>query len=513
VTICSRTRIGLVVSLLMAAPALGLAQTPAPVTPGAPATPASQAPTQPPPEPERQGRGGRPSRREPAADSSRGSEPPRASRDPGPIRQELTFTANLLGGYDDNLTAGLGTGAGVAPTAMASGSTASLDATLNYFKGNQRRSFRMDTTGNVLAYPDYFDQPVAGGTASIDAQTAMGRANTISVYERAGYEPLVNVLSPGGNGVVLPPELGAPAPTTGLYDRQSFSSNSRIALDTQWGRRDTTTVGYGYSLRNFLDDPSEENATQYGDNRSHSATATYRRTLSASVKARGDYRYQNLETETTAGTDSTDVLTIRPTRTHRIEGGTDVAHALTRRGRALSWTLTAGAGRIETLSSTSSTGQLPQTAWLPMGRATVTLAFSSRWSLDGAYSRDFSLLQGVTNEVYATDSVSVTTGGSLARRTNLRVGGTYGNWKTPIASGVDDTFNIYGGMVLLRQFLTDTVALTASYNYYHHAYSNPAALPEGFPSNYDRNAFRVGVTVAVPLVGAPNARAASAVSR
>jgi hypothetical protein len=119
------------------------------------------------------------------------------------------------------------------------------------------------------------------------------------------------------------------------------------------------------------------------------------------------------------------------------------------------------------------------------------------------------LLQGVTNEVYATDAVTVSTGGLLTRRTQATVGATYGNFRTPIASGVTDTFNVYGGLLQLRQFVTDTLAFTASYNYYHHVYSNPAALPEGFPADYDRNAFRLGITLWVPLVGAPSSRSAT----
>ncbi len=264
---------------------------------------------------------------------------------------------------------------------MASGSTASLDGTLNYRRGNQLRSLTLDTTGNVMAYPDQLDDLVAGGTVTLGARTSMGRANTVAISQRAGYEPLINVLSPGGNGVVLPPELGAPSPTTGLFDRQSVSSNSLVSLETRWGRRDTTTVGYGYNLRNFLDDPTEEEgAQQFGDSRAHSVTTTYRRTLGSSVKARADYTYQDLETEYASSTGSPDTSTTTPTRTHRVEGGTDVEHALDRRGRRLTWTLTAGAGRIETVSSAS---LLPYSAWLPVGSATMTLAFTPRWSVDG----------------------------------------------------------------------------------------------------------------------------------
>jgi hypothetical protein len=62
--------------------------------------------------------------------------------------------------------------------------------------------------------------------------------------------------------------------------------------------------------------------------------------------------------------------------------------------------------------------------------------------------------------------------------------------------------NIYGATTQLRVLLSENVAATVSYYYYYHRYSNPGALPAGFPAEYDRQAVRVGFTVWVPLAGA-----------
>ena len=102
-----------------------------------------------------------------------------------------------MGGYDDNLTAGLGTGGGTAPTAMASGTTAMLDGTLGYFRGNSLRSIRLDTTGTLTAYPGYLDHPAGGGIANFDARTNAGRDTTLAFSERVGYEPFFNVVLAG----------------------------------------------------------------------------------------------------------------------------------------------------------------------------------------------------------------------------------------------------------------------------------------------------------------------------
>ncbi len=62
---------------------------------------------------------------------------------------------------------------------------------------------------------------------------------------------------------------------------------------------------------------------------------------------------------------------------------------------------------------------------------------------------------------------------------------------------MDQTLNIYGGSVRVRVMLTPKISAAADYYYYHHVYSDPAALPAGFPANYDRHAVRVGLAVSV----------------
>jgi hypothetical protein len=391
----------------------------------------------------------------------------------------------VLGGYDDNLTTGLGTGAGTAPTAMASGPTASLDGTLGYVRGNTLRSIRMDTTGTLTGYPGYLDHPVAGGVANVGARTTVGRNMTFRASERVGYEPFFNVFSPGASGAPLPPGIGEAVPATSLFERRSLSSNSSVSVDGRWSRRDSTSLSYSYNVQQFTND-------DYGDSTSLNVATGYRRRLATGVRARADYGYTNLDY-----TDSDQVA--RPTRQHRIEGGAEIETALSRR-RHLTFSLAAGAGYIESVSSTD---RQPYHAWIPTGSGSATLALSPTSSVDGGYRRDFSLFQGVTDEVYTTDTAFLTTGGLVTARTDLRVGATYSNWKTPIASGVNDTLNVYGASLQVRVLFTDTLAATAGYYYYYQRYSNPGSLPAGFPAEYNRSTVRVGLTVRVPLVGTP----------
>jgi hypothetical protein len=496
VIVLSRAAAWLAVVLLLTTAGPGSAQAPSQT---APAQPQSQAP------PEAQPRAGEPdkpskaptkrerkskripraSRRQPSSTAQGSFEEPRTSRDAGPMRQELIFTANAMGGHDDNLSAGLGSGAGTVPTAMASGTTGSLDGTLGYFRGNALRSIHMDSTGSLTAYPDYMDRPAAGGSALIDARTTVGRSTTFGASERVGYEPFFSVFSPGANSSSLATGIANAVPAAGLFERRSLSSNSSVSLDRRWSRDDSTSLAYSYRTQHFTGE-------DYGDNRSHEVATAYRRRLASGVRARVEYRYTNLEYDDYNGT-------VRPLREHRIEAGPDVEKALSRR-RHLTLSLAAGAIHVESVSSTT---RLRYTAWVPTGSGSLKLGVSPTWSIDGGYRRDFSLLQGVTDEVYTTDTAFLNTGGPITGHMDLRMGATYGNWKTPIASGVSDKLDVYGASLQLRVLVTRNLAATAGYYYYHQRFSNPGALPAGFPAKYDRNAVRVGITLWVPLAGTP----------
>jgi len=463
-----------------------------------PQTPPPTAQAQPPPEagqpdtrrqrPSR--RTPRASRREPARSTRESSENARPSRVAGPTRQELTLTSSLQGGYDDNLTAGLGGGAGYVPTAMASGSTGYFDAALDYFLGNALRSLRVASSGNLRAYPEYLDRPAAGGAFGLDASTGAGQNLTLGASADVSYDPLFTVFSSvpigtpaaAGPGAAAP-GTGAATPELGLFERRSLSAGGSVSVDRRWGRRDSTSLSYSYRQQQFIDDDR-------GDSTSHEARAAHRRILTDNVRARVEYRYVDREY---TGWDGAAL----PSREHRIEAGPDVEKALSRR-RHLSVSLGAGAAYVESVTGRS--GE-PYQAWVPIGSASATLALSPRWSVQSGYRRDFSLLRGITDEIYTTDTASLATAGQPTARTSLVVSATYANWKTPSAAGVDERLELYGGSLQLSYLVSTKVAVTAGYYYYQHRYSNPAALAAGFPAEYDRRAVRVGLTVWLPLVG------------
>jgi hypothetical protein len=490
VTSLSKAGVGLTAVLILA-PYGGGSAASSPEAPPAraesQATPVAQPQHEPAPPRARQGRQ---SKRSPRA-STRPRSPrareslqeERASRVAGPTTQGLVLTASALGGYDDNLTAGSGTGAGIVPRAIASGSTGYLDATLDYFRGNTSRAIRIGSTGNLRAYPGHLDGPASGGIATVEARTTVGRTLTVRASERVGYEPFFGVFSPGASSASLPPAIGETVPATVLFERRSLSSASSLSFHQQWTRHDSTLFSYSYRVQQFTGD-------DYGDNSSHDVRAEYRRRLARGVRVRGDGRYMNREH---TGADGSRVETPE----YRIEGGSDIVTTLSRR-RYLRVSAAGGTTRI---ASTGAPGREPYHAWVPTGGGSATLGLTSLWSVEGGYRRHFSLLRGLTNELYGTHTAYLTTGGPVAARTEVRVGTTYSSWRTPVVSGVNDALRVYGGSAQVTVSLNARTAAAAGYYYYHHRYSNPSALPTGFPPKYDRHAVRVGLTVRFPLWG------------
>jgi len=391
--------------------------------------------------------------------------------------------ANVIGGYDDNLIGGYGTGAGVAPAAMASGSTGFLAATLGYFRGNASRSIRMESTGNLRAYPDNLQRPAPGGTGTVDARTTVGRSVTLRASERIGHEPFFSVFSAGASDAPLPAGIGETSTATGLFQRRSHSSHTSVSLDRIWSQRDSTSLSYSYREQQFTD-------AAHGDNNAQEVLTEYWRRLARGVRVRAAYRYADREFTDYEGT-------ARPTREHRIEGGPEIETALSRR-RHLAVALAAGATSVESIGGIS---RNLYHAWVPVGSARVTLGLSPAWSLEGGYRRGFNLLQGITDEVYTTDTGFLTTRGRVTSRAQLQVAATYSNGRTSLVPGSDNKFRVYGASLQVNVPLTASIAATARYLYYHHRYSTAGALPAGFPAVYDRHAVGIGLTMWVPLVG------------
>jgi hypothetical protein len=411
---------------------------------------------------------------------------PRTTRHPS-RGQSLVLTANFLGGHDDNAGTELGSGTGSVPLAPTSGSTAFADLMLEYLRRTPRRSIGVRTLANLSMYPDYLEQPAPGAKARVFGTTELGKKYTLEFSAQARYEPLFTTVLGDANEVAGTSDLTASqttdtsVPSVQLFERRSLVSSNKAYLTRRWGARDRSVGSYLYFSQHFTGGN--------GNNLYHQAAISHSHVFSRAVSFGGSYEYQN-------GRYTDYGAVTRPVIEQTIEGGPLFTKRL--HGRQLSVSLRGGGTYVEAVDSVN---EQPIATWKPFGSASAAMNLSRVWQVSGGYRRSFSVLQGLTGQLYAVDAADITAAGALTSHTDVTVSTTFGNGRTLLTSGDTDRFNLYGGTAQLRVPLTSTLAAIAGYYLYYQRYSNPAALPTGFPAQYDRHAFVVGLTFWAPLAG------------
>jgi len=354
---------------------------------------------------------------------------------------------------------------------------------LAYRRWNSRRSLVLAQTGILRFYPGYMDGPTVGGMFDLDGWTYVGQGLKLGVSQILRYDPLLSAstLSIGS----IPPANGnvQTAPAAGLFEKPSVNNISNFEIVRPWGRRDSTSLNYTYRTDLF----TEQDA---GDARSHSVGAVHRRVMNGSFAVHGSYQFMG------RGNTAADGGTLYSSE-HRIEGGPAIRRAFSRES-SIGLSVFAGAGYLE---SRGSADRSPYQTWLPMGRASLTVIFSPSWSMESGYQRYFSLLRGATENIYSTDTAYLGTSRRLTDRASLSTGVSYSNSVTPQASGIDETFRVYGASVQSDIAIGENWGLTAGYYFYNHRYSSPASVAPGFPPEYNRHAVRVGLSLRLTVAG------------
>ena len=331
-----------------------------------------------------------------------------------------------------------------------------------------------------------------GGIANFDARTNAGRDTTLAFTQRVGYEPFFNVFSQGTGGAPLPPGTGpgGSVPAAGLFERRSWNCSTSVSLDRRWGRSAGTSFGYAYRLQDFTG-----------------------RRLRRQHVAQRDGRLPPPPRHRRAGARG---LPLPGARLHGF-GQHQPAHARPPdRGRpgngeaalAPAQPLALGWPRARATSRPSASATRPAyDTWVPMGSARFRLTLSPTAYVESEYRRDFSLFQGVTDEVYATDTAYLRTG-AHAHQPHLPDAGRHLQQLADACSpsGVTDTMDIYGATAQLRVLLSENVAATAGLLLLPPPLLESRRAPRGLPRRLQPQCRRGSASrCGCPLVGAPTA--------
>jgi hypothetical protein len=403
--------------------------------------------------------------------------------DPARVRQELTATVSVLGGYSDNLSQELGGGSFDQTTLNQSGTSGTFTGNLRYMYGKDTRRFTAIGTGFVTAYELNGTATSPGGSLQLEGLFGLfgNDRQTLTLTERVTFEPLFTLATFEG---VRERQAGADLPTDdpnlGLQERRLFSSDTGAVWDLRWGRRDNTSFGYVYQNTSYADG---------ADSFTHRALATYSRTLSRTATLAANYNFSDGE--------FSDGFTTRPVREQSIDVGPAFEKRVTRT-RTMRFEFGLGASYVE--SVTSGVEATPYEYWTPYGHAGARFEIGRTWVLGGGYRRSVVVLEGLSTDAFMTDSAVVSLNGLVGSRLGLNFTGGFSNGQTDVGSGNRSKYDAISFQGEAQFALTQHLALTTQYTYYYYQFVQ-TTLPTGFPPQFDRYSIQGGITLRIPFYG------------
>ena len=410
---------------------------------------------------------------------------PRTASDP--LVTSSTLTAGIFGGYDDNISEGgeFGEVAGPPPLLTGSGGVGQGAIGYHYSRTRGTKGIALGTDGIVNTYGGLDVDPSYNASLGFSAFTGFGRSNTFTFSELLNYDSLYGLGTLGvvDDQVTAPNELPTSTAVEGILPQKSFATSTGISLARDWSRRDITSVGYSYGSRTFTGDNGE---TSF----SHTANASYNRATSRNTTVSMNYNYSNAEYagSFTAGPR-------RPVDNHNIEGGFTFTKRVSPR-RSLDVGFSGGASYIETVSTELLD---PYTYWAPTGGFNARLDLSQTWSLSGNYRRTTTGFEGLSNETFMSDVAGVSVGGLVGERVTLVFSGGAASGNVDASATGTGAYTTGTGAVQMSIGITRTLSATVRYAYYQYSFSSDTVLPEGVASEFNRNAFRAGLTLNLPF--------------
>ena len=398
--------------------------------------------------------------------------------DPHRTRTELSLSANLSGGYDQDVLA--------TSTQPEAGSVATTgDIGLDYYFGRAARSFSTVGRTFVTSYANTGTDPLIGGDVAMRGELELGRRSHLTLSQSFSYAPSL-VLGTFGllDGAVDPVDLPDTGDISGLVDQRSWTGDTTVSVDRRFTSRQTLSGTYMYGHRTYLDDDGYDVAT-------HAVNAgyTWSITTTTGILASYDLSRSSYSDPTRTGTSAS-----APMTDHSLLFGADYTRRLSRT-RQVQLSGSVGASYVDTFNSTS---LAPVSYWTPSAVGTVRMDFGQTWALSGDYRRGTNVLQGVSLDTFSTHAFSVRADGAMGHRIRAAVSTAFSTGR----SGIDaeSTFRAFGSTAQFNYAFARCCAASVNYDFYAYR-MRQVTLPGELPSNYDRNSIRVGFSFWLPLVG------------
>jgi hypothetical protein len=167
--------------------------------------------------------------------------------------------------------------------------------------------------------------------------------------------------------------------------------------------------------------------------------------------------------------------------------------------------LSFGGGAIRAFTREQLTRQ-DVNVWVPAAYGNLRVDWSRSWGMSADYRRSVNSVQGISAGAFATDAALVRVGGSVARRVDLSFSTGYAAGRAP--TGVSRSYETYTSTAQMRLELTNNWSAVVGYDHYQYDLRGINPILRQLPTNVQRNAVRVGLTMDLPLAAPREPRAA-----
>jgi hypothetical protein len=389
----------------------------------------------------------------------------------------LTFSANTLGTYDDNVLAEQASS--VDPTVPpVSGYTSYADGSLRFDRGKGTQSLGASGRAYVNTFYSVGLTPVYGGDVAANFGTGLGRRHRLDLSQHARNEPFYAMGGYSGlRQAVDPATLPDGDPLNGLTQKRSWSAGSRLGLSSQWSPRNSVAMSAGYDIREFYDD--------VGDSRRAYASLSYNRNVGRRSSWRVLYDH--------ADTNFLELNGWIPSVTHGVEGGVRLERRFSPTRRLI---VSFGGGGVHLRTRDRFTEE-EFAAAAPTAYGLIRLDWARTWSLSADYRRSVGTLDGLSSEMFATDAALARLGGFVARRAEMVFSMAYAEGRTTGRGTA--AFDTYTGTSQLRRELIRDWSVVASHSYYRYFLRDVKPTIGSLPPQLNRHAIRIGLSVNLPV--------------
>ncbi|OFV93305.1 MAG: hypothetical protein A3H95_05830 [Acidobacteria bacterium RIFCSPLOWO2_02_FULL_64_15] len=398
----------------------------------------------------------------------------------GAGRQSLTLSVSLVEAYDSNLRAGA---TAVSPTLFQqSGSYTSLTPTMS-FASRGRSAQITATSGSTLRYYRELDRLVSiGHNVGAGVSAELTRRTRLSVNQGVAYAP--SYLH-GLFANAAPATMGSavnPATSYAVNGQPSYQYSTSAGVSHAVTRRDTVSFNSAYRYTDFVG-----NTAGASDLRSYDVGGRFTHLLSRDGSLRLGYTYRQAAYSSTQQ---------RPS-THDIDSGIAYQWPLSSARRT---TLGFSAGSAVVTGPVSSASTQTRRQFRLVVDASLNHQMGRTWQLQGAYHRGVGFIEGIEDPVFS-DAVTVTTSGSLDRRTTVVMSTSYSTGNSALAIVSSNSFDTYTGDAEVRFAISRTWATYVDYMYYFYNFNQSLQLSPGVSPNLRRHSVRAGLTLSVSLMG------------